>query len=85
MVRSLILAGVMTLGLALPATLPAPAQAQDFHGHAHHHHHCYEVLYRHDCHCRWHVYGVYHHRHEAQDAAHHLRHRGYEVSIAVRD
>ena len=80
MFRKLTLAALTTLGLALPLGLAAPVQANEPYGY-HHHHHSYEVMYRR--HHGWHCYGTYRSRYDADHAAHHLRHEGYDVRIEV--
>lgn len=84
MFRALSLALLMTLGLSLGEVVVATARANDAaitpstqaHPHSY-----YTVLYRHDHHHRWRVYGEYRSHHEAHHAADHLRSHGYEVRI----
>lgn len=83
MLRKLFLLGVMALSLASPVAILSQARADDMAlRHAHHAH--YDVMYRRDHHHSWRVYGSYETRHDADHAAHHLSHHGYEVHIDIR-
>lgn len=83
MFRKLFLA-FLALGLSFAGTLPATADARgpiiepttQVHPHSY-----YTVLYRHDHHHAWRVYGEYRSHHEAHHAADHLRSHAYEVRI----
>lgn len=76
MIRRVLLAAVLATGVVAAAAPTASAhEPADYHPH-----HRYEVVYRHHHHV--HVYGTYPHLHDAERAAHHLRHNGhYGVEI----
>ena len=73
LIAAVLVTGTLT-GLAIPT-----ASAQQTTDAAHRR---YEVLYHHNG--RWHVYGVYNHRHEAERAVHHLHHQGHR-SAYIRE
>ena len=80
MFRKLILTSVSAAGLALPLASPTPVEAHPpviVYPRA-----TLEVVYRH--HHHWHCYGTYFNRYEADRAARHLAHRGYDVRVTVR-
>lgn len=81
MLRKLLSAAFVALALIAPATF-APRVQADTPGHQVFHAH-YQVMYRPDHHHPWRIYGTYHSRHQADHAADHLRHHGYEVHIDV--
>jgi hypothetical protein len=83
MMRKLFLSGVAGLAALLPLATPASARADNFvyRDHYERYHHRYEVMYRADCHCAWQCYGSFSCFEDADHAAHHLRHRGFEVII----
>jgi hypothetical protein len=76
MFRRLMLSAILGTGLMTGMTLtPATADAHPPEAF----HHDYEVLYRHrGC---WEVYRVYRESWEADQAAHRLRHDGFEVDV----
>jgi hypothetical protein len=80
MFRKITLAGLTALSFALPLGLTSTAQAEPAPNH--YYHRVYEVQYRR--HHEWHCYGTYREQCEADRAAHHLRHDGYEVRIEIR-
>lgn len=81
----LIMIGALTLAAMAPAAsviqaaaASPPAQSAGLHDY-------FEVLYRHDHHDRWRIYGHYHSHRAAHRAADHLRHHGYEVRVHHHD
>lgn len=83
MLRKLSLA-FLALALTFAGTLPTNADAQGLiapRTTQHHPHSSYTVLYRHDHHHAWRVYGQYSSHHDADHAANHLRGQGYEVRV----
>ena len=78
MFRKLLLAAVASLALLSPLALPASSDAAHPHRPAMH---CYHVYFR-SCACEpWHPSGEFHNRRVANDAARHLRMRGFETYV----
>jgi hypothetical protein len=71
---------VLATGALTGSALTADAQPPSFY-HDHHWHDRvrFELMYRH--HNHWDCYGTSGDRHDAQQMARHLRHRGYQVRI----
>jgi hypothetical protein len=80
MIRKVILASVTGVGLALPFAFATPAEAHP--PVVVYHRATFEVVYRR--HSHWHCYGTYFNRYEADRAARHLAHHGYEVRVTAR-
>jgi hypothetical protein len=78
MLKKILFASVAALGLAVPASVPATANA------GYYHHCCYEVLYRSCPREGWRCEGTFESHYRADEVAHHLRHRGFEVRIVER-
>jgi hypothetical protein len=83
MMRNLLLSSVAGLAALLPLATPASARADHvlFRDNFERHHHRFEVIYRRDCRCPWQCYGSFSCFEDAEHAARHLRHQGFEVSI----
>jgi hypothetical protein len=85
MMKRLVLSLVAGLAALLPLANAANARADErfyrsrYESYRPYYRH--EVLYRSDATCAWQSYGTYSHFADAEQAAHHLRHRGYEVII----
>jgi len=80
MFRKLLVATVLGLGLMTPMAMTARADAHEL-SREREEHRRFEVKYRRGFHHEWRFYAGYHERHEAERAAGHLRHEGYEVYI----
>ena len=77
MVRKILIAGIASLSLLSPLTLPAQSEAHEVHVHVH----AFRVYVR-DCSREpWHFYGTYRHRDDAVHAVRHLHARGVEAYI----
>jgi len=91
MLRRILIAGVLGMGLVTALAVPTVAEARppyevhrDFDHHdryrGDYHHRDFEVVYR-DARCDWKVYGNFHNRREANRAADQMRCRGFQVEI----
>jgi len=83
------LATVLTTAALALLSVPASAETRYPSGQqpvgAQAHHPTWEVFYRSDPHHGWRLYGTYHSHHQADHAADHLRHHGYQVRIEHHD
>jgi hypothetical protein len=83
MLRRILIASVLGIGLVTALAVPAVADARppyEVRRHEEFHHRDFEVLYR-DARCGWKVYGHFHNRGEAARAAEQMRCRGFQVDI----
>jgi hypothetical protein len=84
MFRKLLLSGVAGTALLMPLAWTSTAQAHDdWHRH-YSYHHRYTVVYQAYPYGHWRVYGVFHTRHAAHEAAEGLRVQGFSAREVYR-
>jgi hypothetical protein len=84
MFRKLLITGVAATALLMPLAWTSSAQAHDEHHGHHSYYHRYTVVYRAYPFGHWRVYGVYHSRRSAHEAAEWLRIQGFSASEVYR-